>query len=204
VGTIHYTPTFHPADFVDEVDRIRAGGPKGFNARFHAIEDDLAQFSTVVAEVDAALVAIATGPTEHSGWLPPALLATVGGQPWQLSATGAAQDTPGTSPAGAFSVLPPDGVRLVSLRAIGQCTSGIAVTVKLSRCAYGATAAQELGRMTANGNPFDVTMPVDASLARVATGSFRYFVTATAPTTPTTNTTTVVIAAFQLTYSTAR
>jgi len=204
VGTIHYTPGFSPAGFVDEVDVIRAGGPNGFNARFHAIEDDLAQFSTVVATIDAALVAIATGPTEHSVWLPPALLPTAGGQPWQLSATGAAQDTPGTSPAGAFSVLPPDGVRLEGLRAIGQCTSGIAVTVKLSRCAYGSAVVQELGSLTANGNPFDVTLPVDPSLARVATGSFRYFVTASAPTTPTTNTTTVLIAAFQLVYSTAR
>src|SRR5262245_51200475 len=100
MGSIRYTPTFGVDDFVDDVDLIRAAGARGFNARFHAIEADLEGFSTTVAQIDAALIAVATGPTEHTFWLPPRLQPTVGGSPWQLTSTGAAQDSPGTSPNG--------------------------------------------------------------------------------------------------------
>jgi hypothetical protein len=202
VGSIHYDPTFHPADYVEGVDLIRAAGPNGFNARFHAIEDDLAQFSAVVADVEAALIAVASGPTEHALWFPPRLQPVTGAAPWRLSATGAAQDTGGTSPSGAFNLVLPDGVRLESLRAIGQTSGGIDVTVTLSRCAYGAATAQVLSTMTVGANPFDTTIPVEEALARVQTGSFRYFITASAPVTPA-DAPSVVIGAIQLAYSTA-
>src|SRR5262245_19310197 len=109
MGDIRYSPAFQANDLVDEVDLIAAAGARGFNARFHSIEDDLGQFSAVVAQIDAALTAVATGPTEHTFWLPPQLLPTsTGGAPWQLTPTGAAQDTPGTSPNGLFNLNLPD------------------------------------------------------------------------------------------------
>ena len=202
MGDIRYNPRFSADDLVDEVDLIRAAGARGFNARFHAIEDDLAGFSAVVAEIDAALTAVATGPTEHTFWLPPQLLPTTGGAPWQLTPTGAAQDTPGTSPNGLFNLVLPDGIRLKSIRAIGQCTSGITVTIRLFRCPFGSVTTQVMSTITANGNPYDTTMPVDVSLARVATGTFRYFITASAPITPIANPTSVVVAGLQIAYST--
>ena len=203
MGDIRYTPTFEANDLVDEADLIAAAGARGFNARFHAISDDLVQFSAVVAQIDAALIAVATGPTEHTFWLPPQFLPATGGAPWQLTPTGAAQDTPGTSPNGLVNLVLPDGVRLKSIRAIGQCTSGITVTIRLFRCPFGSRTTQVMSTITANGNPYDSTIPVDPSLARVATGTFRYFITATAPITPVTNTTSVVVAGLQIAYSTA-
>jgi hypothetical protein len=202
MGDIRYNPAFAADDLVDEVDPIRAAGPRGFNARFHTIEDDLVGFSGVVARIDAALTAVATGPTEHTFWLPPQLLPTTGGAPWQLTATGAAQDTPGTSPNGLVNLTLPDGIRLKSIRAIGQCTSGIIVTIRLFRCPFGSATTQVMSTIAANGNPYDTTMPVDESLARVATGTFRYFLTASAPITPIAGPTSVVFAGLQVAYST--
>lgn len=201
MGDIHYTPTVEPPDFADG-EPIRASGPNGFNALFHAIEDDLTQFSSVVADIDAALTAIATGPTEHSQWFPPQLLGLNGFAPWLASATGGAQDTAGSTSGGLVNLVLPDGVRLTAVRAIGQCTSGVVVTIKLSRCAFGSATVRELATITGNANPFDVTIPVDPSLARVDTGSFRYFLTATATAGPAGGAN-AVIGAFQIAHSTA-
>jgi hypothetical protein len=202
MGNIRYTPTFQPADFADGTDLIRASGPNGFNARFHAIEDDLTQFSTVVGDVDTTLTAIASGPTEHSTWFPPQLSGLGGFTGWVPSATGGAQDAlAGSASGGLVNLVLPDGVRLTFLRAIGQC-SGVTLTIKLSRCAYGLNTVQTLATITTNGNPFDVPMPVDPLLARVDSGSFRYFLTATATSGPGTPPN-VVFGAFQIGYSTA-
>ena len=121
MGTIRYTPTFHPPAFADGTDLIRASGANGFNSRFRAIEDDLTQFTTVVGEVDDALTAITASPTEHSQWFPPQLLGRTGFTPWVPTATGGAQDAPGGAASGGLvNLVLPDGVRLTTLRAVGQ------------------------------------------------------------------------------------
>jgi hypothetical protein len=55
MANVSFTPTFHHSDYVDNRDRVQAGGPNGFNARFRALETDLSKLSTAITDVDAAL-----------------------------------------------------------------------------------------------------------------------------------------------------
>jgi hypothetical protein len=52
---VSFTPTFRHTDYVDNRDRVQAGGPNGFNARFRALEEDLGTVSEVITEVAGAL-----------------------------------------------------------------------------------------------------------------------------------------------------
>jgi hypothetical protein len=55
MSDVSFTPTFRHTDYVDNRDRVQAGGPNGFNARFRALEDDLGTVSDVITEVAGAL-----------------------------------------------------------------------------------------------------------------------------------------------------
>lgn len=56
---ITYTPLFTHEDWIDNVDRVQAGGPNGFNIRFNSISEEFGKISTVVDSITAA---IASGP----------------------------------------------------------------------------------------------------------------------------------------------
>lgn len=55
MASVSFTPTFQHTDYVDNRDRVQAGGPNGFNARFRALQDDLGKLSEVITQVDGAL-----------------------------------------------------------------------------------------------------------------------------------------------------
>jgi hypothetical protein len=57
---ISYTRTFAHADWIDNVDRVQAGGDSGFNGRFHGLEAEFDSISGVVTLVDGQL-------TTHTG-----------------------------------------------------------------------------------------------------------------------------------------
>jgi hypothetical protein len=50
-----FTPTFEHEDWIDNVDRVSAGGQNGFNSRFNALRADLNQLTQVIKAVDDAL-----------------------------------------------------------------------------------------------------------------------------------------------------
>ena len=52
MADITYTPTFSHEDWIDNEDVVQASGDKGFNKKFHDIEDEFAALSTVVGTVD--------------------------------------------------------------------------------------------------------------------------------------------------------
>jgi hypothetical protein len=56
-STVQFTPTFEHQDWVDNVDRVTAGGPNGFNGRFNALQADLNQMTDVVKTINTALQA---------------------------------------------------------------------------------------------------------------------------------------------------
>lgn len=193
---ISFTPTFHNTDFVDGTDRVRAGEPNGFNARFHAIETDLGQLSTVVAQVDTVL-SQPVAPTVRRLSLPPVLAAFEGAPPWLLTTTGAASATAGSTATGIADLILPDGIQLVALRAVGQA-SGVVIAISLFRVPVGGGTEQTLAAVSGDASPFDRSAQIDAGFARVTTSTFRYLLSATVPTVSTGHSAT--IAGFQLSY----
>jgi hypothetical protein len=198
MADVSFTHTFHHTDWVDDVDRVRAAEPNGFNARFNAIETDLQQLSAVVAQIDAVLSLGATGTKQRRLTLPPALVTPEGATPWALGTGGAVSATPGSSASGLLNLVLPNGVTLLTLRAIGQAT-GASASISLSRFAIGGTTPQVLAAVTGDTNPFDRAAPVDPALARTNTAISRYLIQASVPTTP--GDAVVTIAAFQIIYA---
>jgi hypothetical protein len=180
VGDISYTPTFRNVDYVDGTDRVKAEGDTGFNARFAAIESDLAQLSTVAGQIDAKLDQLESPPpVTRRIVLPLRLLKTGTALGWVPSSVGA-EVSPGQGADGSMNLVLPDGVLLNSLRATGLCIN-VSLTVSLSRVPIsGGGSPQELTSLTVNTIPFDLTKQIeDTTLARVDTGTFNYRIRAT-------------------------
>jgi hypothetical protein len=183
MANVSFTPTFHHTDYVDNRDRVQAGGPNGFNARFHAIESDLSTLATVVTDVDTALDTLGSGPppSQHTLTLSPALVPVVAAGAWAHDTSGyAARSGPLTTLAGVQSVPVPDGARLISLRSLGQNsgTGTLRITLFRSRLLSAVAPAERIARVSGDTNPFDRNESADANFALVDTTVFRYFILA--------------------------
>ncbi|WP_432828754.1 hypothetical protein [Dactylosporangium sp. CA-092794] len=185
MGDISFAPTFEHRDWVDDVDRVEAAGPNGFNVRFRAIGSDLRQMSTVVGRVGASLDAIAANPplpVQRLTLAPLLVRGAVGTIPWTITSGAGAQavaDPAGAPTAGNLALPLTDGVRLVSLRAVGQATN-LTIGINLVRLAFGASNPDPpLASIVGDTDPFDKTVTVDSSRAVVDLSTFRYFITAT-------------------------
>ncbi len=55
MADITFTRQFSHRDWIDNEDVVQAEGENGFNVRFHAIEDDLNEISTVVGNIDTEI-----------------------------------------------------------------------------------------------------------------------------------------------------
>jgi hypothetical protein len=183
MADVSFTPTFHHTDYVDNRDRVQAGGPNGFNARFSTIETDLKTLSTVVGKVDAALDALgAPTPTQRTLTLTPAFVPVAGAGAWTHDASGFASRTGAlTTLSGVMPAALPNGAVLVSLRALGQNsgTGSLRVSLLRSRLLPAVVPAERIVRVTGAGNPFDVSEQADPNLAQVDTTAFRYLLLAT-------------------------
>src|SRR5579883_438564 len=56
MADITYTPQFQPPNWHDNVDLVAAEGPRGFNAQFQGLQADLAALSTIVKQLNDAIV----------------------------------------------------------------------------------------------------------------------------------------------------
>jgi hypothetical protein len=197
MADISFTQTFHHTDWVDDVDRVRAAEPNGFNARFTAIEADLQQLSAVVAQIDGVL--------NHAGstqrlTLPAALVPLEGATPWFNDSNGTVFVPPGSSASGLLNVALPNGVTLLAFRAFGRAT-GTTVSISLSRVPIGGSTPQVLASVSGDADPFNRVALIDPVAAKTATATTRFLIQATAPTTPDTGTAFASVSAFQITYS---
>ena len=211
---LSFTPTFQHTNWIDNVDRIQAGGPNGFNVRFDAIDSDLRQASAVVQQINAALALPGGGPPTGTQLLTPGLgLVSVpgfsGGNGWFYDATGAAHPAGGTGGDGAVMDLTlPDQARLLSFRAVGlYAGSPVTLNISLLRESLASTSrTPDLLATITNStagftNPYDVTVPVNAEFAAVDTGTFRYYILASATLVSTDGSANTTLATVQLAYS---
>jgi hypothetical protein len=197
VTDIQYTPTFHHTDWIDNVDRIVADGPTGFNGRLKAIESDLQQLSTVVAEIDTALDRAAAGnQTRPSGQQRLTVPLNIVFPPVPSRQGFAFLDPNGEFhfPTGQNGIVAliglslPEPVRLTSLRVTGRFPVGTqsALTISLKRApvkditqAGDTIAIADVAQLaTAPTNLYDATVAASNSFANVDLNSFRYFISA--------------------------
>lgn len=200
---VSFTPTFTHTPWVDNRDRVQAGGPNGFNIRFAQLQSDLQALSGVVTTIDTTLDELAQEPAAQARAiaLPPLLSATAGDPAWQLDRAGyAVKPGPQTSLAGIAPVVLPNGIQLSRLRASGQNSGSGRLRISLRRARLlGPPAPSELiAQVTGESNPFDVTASADSAVATVDTTAYRYFILATLDLAAAADT--VSLAGFQVTY----
>ncbi|HET8971642.1 MAG TPA: hypothetical protein VFN19_11315 [Candidatus Nanopelagicales bacterium] len=203
MADISFDPSFRHTPWVDNRDRVQAGGPNGFNVRFDALEADLQALSGVVSEIDAALDLLGQTPAAVAQvlTLPPMLSPTSTSGPWALDINGyAVRPAPQTSIAGITPAVIPDGVQLSAFRASGVNSGAGTLRISLmrGRLLGGPTPADRLARVTGDANPFDNSVNVDPQLALVDTLTFRYFVLAQLDNAQTADV--VSLSGFQITY----
>jgi hypothetical protein len=177
--TVSYNPAFEHTDWVDNVDRVRAGGDNGFNGRFHALEDEFKRVAGVITDVGAALDKLSRTPDPTTVKMTLAPTLTTLADPWEHVFGGASKPSGATDASGLMAVTLPAGVAVRELRACGRKESGN-LTVSLRRQGIIAGANPELVRglpIAVNGN-FDERTPPEGVDPVVDNEQFRYYLTA--------------------------
>lgn len=200
MANITYTRNFQHTNWQDNVDRVQAGGPAGFNQHFHDIEGDFDALSQVVGQINAALDALGQKPPPAAVklTLTPNLMQTaVNG--WS-HLQGLAQKPPTqTSAAGMMSVSFPGPVQIQSLRAIGSNSGAGSLQISLFRMPIAGTGNRErIAGLSGSSDPFDLTVPGDAAFATVDPAQFKLFILAEVNNAQQADT--VILTAFQITY----
>jgi hypothetical protein len=189
VADISFTPTFEFQPWLNNVDRITAGGPRGMNVKFDAIEHDLKAVGQIVGQVNSVLNQPVVGP--GVGRFTPALVfnRSLGFTGWGYDADGVLHPSPtDTTPvASVMGLIMPENVHIGQFRAIGRypgapMTFSIGLfRASLTNLTQAPDKIAEITNTTAGiTNPFDLTVDATASFAAVDPNTFRYYVVASA------------------------
>lgn len=179
---ISFSPTFKHVAWVDNRDRVAASGQNGFNVRFDAIQRDLEGLSRVVGQIDAGLKAVGQRPVvKRLLSLAPTFSPVENKTAWVLDGEGVASRSSATDTilSGILTVAPPDGVRLLGLRATGENTGNGSLTVTLFRTSLTTTGPPErIAEVACSGGAFGEPQPIASGKDRVDMARFSYFVVA--------------------------
>ena len=177
---IDYQPNFQHQEWVDNQDRVMAGGANGFNVRFNAIEAEFQTLSQLFVQVSDALAALGQAPTPTVVTFTPALVGG-GSFPWRFGA-GAMDKPAGAQTAwGYMSVHLIDGVTLQSFRVTGLNSGQGNLQIALERgSAVNVGPFQPIVKLdvVAVGGTINQTGDAASSLATVNNESFKYLITA--------------------------
>ena len=201
MAVISYVPTFQHQDWIDNVDRVQAGGDNGFNLRFHALEAEFNRLAGVITQLSAALQALGQQPPPQqlAATFTPELVPTAANGWTHLA--GLAQKPPTqTGAQGMMSVTIPHGARIQSLRVSGRNSGAGNLRIILQRqdISTNASPADRVAHIETTGDPFDMTAAADAQFATVDTTRFKYFVVAQLDNAQAADT--VQLAVFQISY----
>jgi len=174
---IAYTRTFAHREWIDNVDRVQAGGDNGFNARFHGLETEFDGIATVVGEIAAAIASLSTAPTPTTRRLSlvPTLVATAATR-WDHAPGNAVKPAGATAAHGMMAVAFPQAAKLQGLRTIGVNNGVGNLRVALFRQALDPTAAPD---RIVQATQLDTNTPIPDDLkARIDNDGFKYYLLA--------------------------
>ncbi len=124
---ITYKRDFQHDDWMDNQDIVQAGGEKGFNSKFHALEKEFDKLTNIIAQINASLVSVVPittltfTPTFFRNSKDPNFGS------WLLNSDGVAEKEGGkTSVSGLLPLQLPDNTKIKSLTIIGEKNGDIA------------------------------------------------------------------------------
>ena len=201
MATIAYIRQFQHTDWQDNVDRVQAGGPTGFNQHFHDIEGDFDALAQVVNQINTALIALGQAPpptATHLTSMPALVAASSTG--WQGGLGVVSKPANQTSAWGAMSIDLPTGAVIQAFRATGRNTGAGNLRIALQRqgVVLGTSSERIVGLDNISGDPFDQNGAANAAAGTVNNQQFKYFITAQLDNAGAADT--VILNAFQITY----
>lgn len=190
MASISYNPQFQHQDWIDNVDRVQAGGPNGFNGHFHALEAEFQAISQAIAQISTALDALGTKPppTPVKISLAPALVPTAVAA-WVYAADGTASKAAGQTGAhGVMGVQLPAGATVQTMRVNGRNADSSGSNPGAGRLQIGLfrlsvdpttrTGNAQLALVNAVGATFDTTIAANNAFAAVDNDHYHYVITA--------------------------
>ncbi|KQR77315.1 hypothetical protein ASF98_21445 [Arthrobacter sp. Leaf337] len=131
---LNYTPQFAPKDWIDQLDRVSAGGENGFNARFQAISAEFLTLSRMVKVIGNTLDSLSIGPPVQPVTLTLTPLAiSFTAFPWEQGNGVVKSPVNADKASGFMPVDLPDGARLVRFTAYGEATGDSLANAQLQR-----------------------------------------------------------------------
>jgi hypothetical protein len=188
MASINYVPQFQHQDWIDNQDRVAAGGANGFNGRFHALEAEFKRISDVVTLLSSAIdgLGVKPPPSAFQLSLSPTLSPT-STQAWVLVNGIALKQAGQISAHGMLAVQLPHGATVQSLRATGRNadaalanpgSGNLRVVLARNSITADPQPTQILAQVNGSGVIFDTTVPVSNTFAVVDNSKFRYFINA--------------------------
>lgn len=173
--TERYVPQFSHKDWIDNQDRVQAGGENGLNSRFHLLE---AEFLGLAENQINPMLKVLGAPTRHLTLVPALHSYTKDGNavPGWLQAIDMVQKPDGVAQAHGFmNVVLPDGVQVRSLLVTGsnQSSTGT-LTVSLNGRKIDNTGGG--AKTFVSSTRFDIPA-VPTEEVRITNESVRYYLT---------------------------
>ncbi|WP_020671283.1 hypothetical protein [Amycolatopsis nigrescens] len=174
MADISYTPQFQHDDWVDNVDRVEADGPNGFNTRFNTIESDLLAVSAVVGDIGAELTKIR--PPEVTLSIAPTFHPIKGSNAWAILNTGVAEAPSAGLPNGVIPLALPHGARMTTLTVRGKGAASAGNTdFFLRRVAVVGGVSESVDSFSTASTPFNAPRVLpNTALNVVDLANFRY------------------------------
>ncbi|MDQ0000096.1 MULTISPECIES: hypothetical protein [Pseudarthrobacter] len=174
---LNYTPQFAPKDWIDQLDRVSAGGENGFNVRFQAISAEFLTLSRIVKEIRDTLdrLSIQTPVQPVTLTLTPVVF-SFSAYPW-AQGSGVVQSPANADRAEGFMPLSlPNGARLVSFTAYGEASGDSLAVAQLQRqLLVGAPHGEAIATVDGTGGTFTKRDDIaPGALATVDVKQFKY------------------------------
>ncbi len=209
--TIDYTRTFQHQDWRDNVDRVQADGPNGFNNRFHALEGEFDKLHDVIHQVSAAIETLNSLISRNivlsfaPGFLPEGTQTT-----WSITDRGATAGpfptNPPTSPPqtvnGWLPLLLPDNTSIQNITVFGRKQGKMAAfQIQFQQQVLQgspSTTSNILQLESLVDGPFAAQFPLPKSITVNNTTSTYMFVATWSPATPNDPTAQAQVSGFQI------
>jgi hypothetical protein len=172
---ITYSRNFVHEDWRDGEDIVQAGGEKGFNEKFHALETEFDRLSAVIAQINASLVPVI--PTRTLTFAP-SFFPRGGNIPWTQLDGIASKGTNQTAAEGWLPLQLPDGTRIQTMTVIGEKSGNVgSFLVQLVRQSIsGALTTLLTIQLADQPNSFQVSETVPTTNNLVDNKTFKYLV----------------------------
>ncbi|MGF1430783.1 hypothetical protein [Kitasatospora sp. LaBMicrA B282] len=192
-----YVPGFTHTDWIDNEDRVQAGGENGFNIRFHNLESE---FRTLAVDhLNPVINALSTAVTclTLSPILTPNRPDLAASTSWEMNLDVAQKQAGATEAHGIMNVNLPQGATLLSMLVTGAVPKTAALAVILFRKTVTPGPGSDT-LITAGSLGTPAATPAPGAPTIVDNATYKYFIEANV--TGAASTDMVQLACFQITY----